>query len=216
VPTYDCIQLAELSTDAPGMRVEVKGTALPVGDGMKAPWSEVACVWYEQVTRERYWDTERDSGDRRRRVEKTREVSRERSPHPFDLRDATGTVTVLREGASVDHAQKVYDRFQDKEGGGGFQVHLGSMSFGTGGDVIGHEREEWVIPPNTQLYVLGVVQPGATGPAVGQPREERFVISTRSEETLVKSALRQKGIGTVCGGIAAVAGVACIVITFFV
>ena len=158
-------------------------------------------------------DPERDSDNRPRRVQQTREVSRERSPHPFDLRDATGTVTVLPEGASIDHAQKVYDRFEDKEG---FQIDLGAMSFGAGGDVIGYQREEWVIQPDTQLYVLGGVQSGASGPAVGRPREGRFVISTRSEETLVKSALRQKAIGTVCGGIAAAAGVACIVIAFFV
>ena len=33
---------------------------------------------------------------------------------------------------------------------------------------------------------------------------------------MVKSALQQKRIGTVCSGIAAAAGVACIVIAFFV
>src|SRR5687767_12373387 len=101
VPTYDCAQLPGLAADAPGMRVEVKGRAEPAGQPISAPLSNKTCVWYEQVTRVRYWEIERDSEGRRRRVQRTREVSRERSPSPFVLRDGTGAVTVLPDGADI-------------------------------------------------------------------------------------------------------------------
>ena len=215
VPTYDCAQLPALAADAPGMRVEVKGRAEPAGEPMAAPLSNAACVWYEQVTRVRYWDVERDSEGRRRRVQRTREVSRETSPAPFVLRDATGAVTVLPDGASVDHAVKVHDRFEQAEGGGGLggiTIDLGPFSIGGDGGVIGYEREEHVIGPGAALYVLGGVQADPQGAAVGRPREGRFLISTRSEEAIVRSARRQSAIAKVLTGVAAAGGVVCIVL----
>jgi hypothetical protein len=169
---------------------ELVGSAGPGPHGeLRSELSGAPCVWYRYEVRRRYWDTERDSDGRRRRVQRTETVTELASAAAFTLADDAGTVLVDPTGGSVDKAERVLDRFEPDESG----------------DTIGYEKEEWILRAGTRLYVLGEATDRSGDLAVGKPDKGLFIISTRSEAELTAGARRRQQIGMAVGAVALVA-----------
>jgi len=150
-----------------------------------------------------YWDTER----------RTDVISSNERYVPFHLDDNSGAkIKVDMEGAEKI-AQKSFDRFEH-EAPRGF-----SVSFGSDSKTLGYRYEEFSIPNKFTLYVLGeasdrrgnelmVIKPNKEG--------ENFIVSTKSEDELIKSE-ESTSFWLMVGSISSiVGGLGLIVSSFFV
>jgi L-aminopeptidase/D-esterase-like protein len=93
----------------------------------------------------------------------------------------------------------VVDRFQSGEPGAGnglitlgdFSINVGGLSIGSmsGSRTIGYRIRETVLPLGRPIFVLGEVADRSSQLTIGMPREKgrRFIISTKSEEELIRS-----------------------------
>lgn len=197
--------------DAIAGRCEVVGQAQP-GDGgtLTAPFSGATCVWHRSTVTEHYWDTEwRGTGSnrRRQRVRKTRQVSDERSAHPFHIDDGSGRVGVHPQDAHVDAPQQVFDRFRNAGmDAGGWNLSIGPITLGGGDRTIGWAYEEWVIWPGQRLYALGDAEALGGFVVLRRPPDGELVLSTRSEAELSSTTRRNMyllGAGSALAGMAA-------------
>ena len=164
--------------------------------------SEIAgqeCVFYrmsvERQWEEDYWETDSRTGRRERRTRTGSDTVASNERHvAFSLRDGTGAIPVDASGAEFDAVQ-VASQFQPGEPGGsmlsfgGFSVSVGNILLGGGRRTLGYRFQEWVVPVGHPVYVLGMVRDVNGALRVGRPndREGRFLISTRSEEEIVRS-----------------------------
>ncbi|GAB1433776.1 hypothetical protein MASR2M29_24200 [Spirochaetota bacterium] len=216
----DLISLAEdvakeIGAGSFSQQVELKGVA-ESGQSLKSEMTAEPCVWYRSVVTREYEEnyTERDSdGKTTTRTRRGSEIvsSNERSI-AFALRDASGSITVDPDGASIDSV-KVLSRFENGELGTGFSI--GSFRFsvgvpGRGRRTLGYKMEEFILPLGKDLYVLGEARDESGKLKVGKPSKKgaRFIISTKSEEELLKAAKGgQKGlnIAAIALGIGAIA-----------
>jgi len=146
-------------------------------------------------------------------VRETEHIHSDRSESPFFLNDGTGRVRIRPDGSSLDLAE-VVDRFElanNVEQSSG-TLSLGSFSFsfsttlGSDKRIIGYRFQESILPVGTELYVLGELSDTGDGLAVRDPAEsgQTFIVSTKSEETLVRSGQSTAKWGKI-GGISALA-----------
>jgi len=216
-----CRRMADVGGAWEGEQVEVKGIAEP-RETLQAELSGRDCVCYKcQVIRE--WEeqrTETDSeGRRKRRTHRgTDTVSQNEVLNPFFVRDDTGALLVDPQGAKIDWVKSIekFDR-GEAEGGtlslGGFSLNIGGLNLGGGRRTIGYRYKEWILPPQQALYILGGVGNTAGEPCVQRPADKanKFLISVKSEEELVKGArtailwLTLASVLTALGGIILVA-----------
>lgn len=194
--------------------VELEGVAVPGPGGLlKAELSGSECLWHRHKVTRRYTDVYRDDdGDRRTR---TREevVSDSQTKDPFHLRDADGEI-LLVPTARIDGARKSVSRFEPATEQG-TSIEIGSFKLDLpGGDrdgaTEGFEYEEWVLLPETRIFVSGEATDRHGQLEVRGPRgAAKMLISTKSEDELLerhsKSARTSKLL-------AAVAGVAAVVL----
>ncbi|GAA1900052.1 E3 ubiquitin ligase family protein [Streptomyces sodiiphilus] len=200
LPVGELRELHRAAADAAGegnfrYRCEVVGVAQASGSGeLTAELSGTACVWHRHTVTHKYWETTTDSEGNRKRQERSSVVSQHISGSPFAVRDDTGEITVDPAKNRVDGAEKVLDRFE-RGGRTGAELRIGSLSVpltSGGGDTIGYQHEEWVLPAGRRLYVLGEVSDAGGSLVIGEPEDGgHFIVSTRSEEELVRSGLRQ-------------------------
>jgi hypothetical protein len=181
--------------DAIAGRCEVVGQAQPGAAGtISAPFSGVTCVWRRSTVTEHYWETEwRGTGSnrRRQRVRKTRQISDERSAHPFHIDDGSGQVGVHPQDAHVDAPQQVFDRFRHAgPDAGGWDLSIGPIQLGGGDRTIGWAYEEWVIWPGQRLYALGEAESLGGFVVLRRPPDGELVVSTRSEAELSSATRR--------------------------
>ncbi|MBU0937090.1 MAG: E3 ubiquitin ligase family protein [Spirochaetes bacterium] len=176
-------------------QAELKGKA-ECDTPLSSEHAELPCIWYRStITREyeeRY--TERDSeGRSQTRTRRGSEIvsTNERRTN-FMLRDASGTISIDPEGASMD-GEKLLSRFE--QGKSGASVTIGGMSFNFGGlsggrNTLGYRLEEWGIPVGKTLYILGEAtdKDGQLHLAKPETKGQRYLISVKSEEQLVKAA----------------------------
>lgn len=207
---------AEVSALAPGTLVEVKGT-LRCGSPLTSEMSGRSCAYYSaRVTRE-YLEHDRDDYDHgsNRRSET---LGHNEQVVPFFVEDATGQAAVRGEGAEVD-AEQVVDRFERHTGGEGSSISLGgtTLQLGEGEHTIGYRYMESILPVDAPVYVLGVLrESGEIGAPPPGNKEQRFVVSYRSEEALGQNLGRNAlwlGLGAVG---AFVLGVVFLLIALFV
>jgi hypothetical protein len=198
-----------------GGRCEVAGTAAAGPGGLlTAPLTGQPCVWYRTTTVMRYWEYEwRGTGEDRtkQRVQKTETVADDVSEQPFAVVDTTGSALVAPAQADIVDPTVAAQRFDHESAtvaGGTVERVLGHLAqLGAQGGVDGYERTERVLAEGTPLFVMGEFAAGTIGKGGG-----RFVISTRSEEQLTTSARRTAALATVGSAVAAVAGIAFVVI----
>jgi E3 Ubiquitin ligase len=171
---------------------EVVGAAEP-GDGgaLTAPESNQPAVWHRTKVTEHYYDWERDSDGDRRRVQRERELTSSSSEADFRIKDATGAVFVTVKGADIDEPPKTFDRFEKDKGvdlGSGALASVAEAFANWNDDTIGIQREEWSLRPGQRLYVIGEVSDTSGRVAFGKPEKGKYIVSTRTEAELRKSA----------------------------
>lgn len=157
---------------------------------------EVPCVHYNMTVVREYEEqvTERDSDDNV--VTKTQRgsetVSQNRQSVPFFLQDDTGEIWVDPEGAQIETV-RVLDEFRPEQPSGG-QIAFGGFSMSLSADVghrqtIGYRYQESVLPLQRQVFIVAQVSDFNQSLILENPsaKEQRFVISLKSEEALAQS-----------------------------
>lgn len=167
----------------PGTLVEVKGT-LRCDSPLTSEMSERSCAYYSaRVTREYL---ERDYYDDYSSDRRSETLAHNEQFVPFFVEDMTGRVPVPRDGAEVE-AEQVVDRFERHTGGEGPLISFGGagLQLGGGERTIGYRYTGSILAVDTPIYVLGVRQEsGEIGAPQSNKKEQRFVVSYRSEEAL--------------------------------
>ena len=189
-------ELAAAASGAAGQdsyreEVEVEGeVAAGPGGLLRSETGGTDCVWHRQRTTRRYRDSATDAQGHRTETEKEEVAADDRTSAPFVLHDGTGEVLVHPE-VVVDAATK------------GRTV----TRRGDGGSTLGWTVEEWVLTPGTRLFVSGEARERGGRLEIGAPEHGRMVLSTRSEEQLIRSeagSARTAGIVAKGSGAAAV------------
>ena len=222
--TLTCGELAQLSSAAAeavgpgsfGQACEVAGAAAPGAQGvLRAPESGREVVWHRTVLTEHYTATETDSQGKSREVDKTRVVASHATEDPFVVRDATGEIVVDPRGADMDEPFELADRFERNaanfELGDSKWANLAEQ-FANAGVRGGIQHQEWGIPVGQQLYVLAEANDRSGGLTMSRPEAGRFLISTKTEQELRKSAGSTVAIATAIAGVFGVAAVVLLVL----
>jgi hypothetical protein len=210
------LQQAAVQAAGPGAfryRTEVTGRLCPGPAGpLTSELAKVDCVWHRHVVTRKYWETRRDSKGNTRRVTRTEVMSEHTSDQPFLVQDTTGVVTVHPGSVAVDGAQKVLDRFERDTGENNtatLQLGKFRMSIPTGDSgTEGYQYEEWVLRPGRRAYVLGEASDESGELALTEPS----IISTRTEAELLARSRSRERLCTVAAVVAAVGGVASVVV----
>lgn len=182
----------ELGTDAFSRHVELVGKARPAPSGaLTGPLSNAPVVWWRTKVEHQYWDeewrTDSEGKKHRERVKRTETVAEQSSDGPFVLSDATGSVTVDPRGVPLDRPLETFDDFRAADAPTGW---LG-LSLRPRTDTIGYRYQEWAVPVDHDLYVLGEARAQGGDIVVGKPsggKDLRVMISTRSEADIVASS----------------------------
>jgi hypothetical protein len=202
-------------------KAEVKGKARAL-EPLRADFSGTEAVWYQcVVTREweeEYWESDKD-GNRHRETRRGSEtVSSVLREPPFEVEDGTGRILVDPRGAKVE-PEKTWSSFEPGTGGAPLRVGsfaLDVLAFAAGGRrTLGYRFEEKSIPVGRDLYILGEASDAAGSLRIRKPEKGRFIVSTRSEEEILKGAksgvLWTRISAAVCG----VGALVCLVIGLF-
>jgi hypothetical protein len=193
----ELVELQKTAAEAVGegsfaQMVEVVGAAAPGDAGLlTAPESGKEAVWHRTTITEHYYDYERDSDGDRRRVQKTRTLSSSSSSESFSIQDKTGAVVVTIDDADIDEAPKTFDRMEKsvpKDMGSGVIASVAEAFSNWNDDTIGIQREEWSLRPGQRLFVHGEVSDKAGRLEFGKSDGHPYMISTRTEEEMRKSA----------------------------
>jgi len=184
----------EIGAGSFAQMTEVKGKARAV-EALKADFSGTDCVWYEcTVTREweeDYWETDKDGNRQRRTRRGTETLSSIKREPPFKVEDPSGSVLVDPRGASIE-AEKTWSSFEQGQGGASLQVGAylfnGFVGAAGGRRTLGYRFEERSIPEGRELYILGEARDQGGTLSIRKPAKGRFIVSTRSEEDILKGA----------------------------
>lgn len=181
--------------------VEVKGTA-SCDNPPVAPYSQKKVAFYVAETYKVSEETreERDSEGnvRTKTVKHEDKLSEEESAEALLLADANGNRVAIETNGVADKLdlQKTMDRFQNAN-----QYNSNTymnphrryrdfnVSFGAGYRLLGYKQVEKTIPLLARLYVLGEAYLENGQIVIGPPRDKSkpFIVTTKSEEELVKS-----------------------------
>ncbi|WP_235736691.1 E3 ubiquitin ligase family protein [Nocardioides alcanivorans] len=174
--------------------VDLSGRTQPGPQGLlTAEISQTQCVWYQQKVTRRYKHVSRDSDGNRKTTTREEVVSQNQSSAPFVLRDKDGEITVIPTDG-VKQARKTMSEFFKEEGArrSGATIDFGGFSFNVGsrdGDTIGYKYEEWVLTPDTQVFVHGEASDrGGQLEIVSPAGKEKMLITTKTEQELLESA----------------------------
>ena len=175
---------SDVSGLSPGTLVEVKGT-LRCDDPLTSEMAGESCAYYSATVTREYLEEEHgdnDSGSNRR----SETLSQSERFAPFTVEDESGRVAVNAEGAEMD-APQVVDRFE-RDADSGFSLGGIPIRFGDSERTIGYRYTESVLPVDRPVYVLGTVREnGEIGAPPAEDKQQRFVVSFRSEEDLGQS-----------------------------
>jgi len=204
-PTTPIGQLAQ------GQRAEIKGM-LSCNAALEAPYSGIPCVYYSY----RLMQRERRRSSSGSSTHTWRTIDSGSARVPFTLADASGTVMVDPEGADIDAPTVAKGPVRAQAGAesmpGGM---LGTLIQGAAmlGMTQPRKVEVRAVALNQPLYVLGNVQATPDGRPVVAKGDDKFFVSTKSEEQLAASLGRQSLIFYVVGAALGVAAAALAVAT---
>jgi hypothetical protein len=196
-------------------RCEVVGKAQAGASGvLKAPESGADAVWH-RTTVTRHWEERRQVQRNGKTVtewaSQSDTISELSSSAPFAVSDGSGSVVVAPEGADVDHPERVVDRSEAEEAGSVAAAVVDAFIDLDGRRNQRLETEEWIIRPGARVYVHGEVSDSTGALTFAKPPEGRFLISTRTEQDIVKGQLSGAKWATIGGIAAAVLGVVLLV-----
>jgi hypothetical protein len=203
-------------------QVEVKGT-IHCSNPLTAQLSERPCVYYQAMVQEKYEETyyETDSDGNRQRKTRTGYTSLANNSLKinFQVTDQTGTIQVNPNDAEIE-AIEVVDRFESYQnqtqlsvGSFRFQISPQGLARSGSGDkrILGYQYNEWILPLDIPVYVLGEIDDGDGTLTIGKPSQEdhKFLITHKSEEALIadkEAEMRDQNIASiVCLGLGIVA-----------
>ena len=209
--------------------VEVKGIAA-TNETVKTPYTNRNVAFYTaetvQVseTTEEYRDSE---GNRRMRTTKHEDrLSSEESSAELLLRDNAGNEIVIETNGVADKFDliKTHDRLETQNPyGAGYNDdpfrryrRFNAPSYGTGHRIIGYKQVEKTLPLGGALYVLGEAYMLANRIWIGPPKDKKqpFIVTTKSEEQMLKDTQSSQTSATVGGIICAIIGLVLVVVGF--
>ena len=190
--------------------VEVVGNATVVGPQLTSPLGGQPCVWFRSTVHE--IRRERETNAQGRTTTRTREqlVSNDTSSTAVAIDDGTGVVLVRLDGLDVDRPVLTLDRRVADRESLGEQLLEGFLG---GDDIDGYRQREHIIPVGHRLFAIGAVSNDPGGPWLTEPAEkgQPFLLSTRDEASLAKSAASSARWLTIGAVVAALAGVAALI-----
>jgi hypothetical protein len=197
--------------------VQVRAAVAAAGT---APLTGRPAGWYRAVVTERYTEWEEVAPEEKPRFERTTgpkaqerppertlvERSRVHEEHAFEgplvLDDGTGQLRVDLGSKVVEHASQVLDRLDpDPE-------HRDDRP-----GRIGLHHAEWIVAPGDEVTVVGTASRGAGGVVVGDPKgADDLIVTTRSRDEVVKASASSAQNLRTAAAVAAVVGVALMVL----
>lgn len=135
-------------------------------------------------------------------VRTSEKVSENERSAAFFVQDQTGQVLVDPEGAEL-HPRKIFSEYEQGTSPSNNWFNFSGRSFsnmGSGSTVLGYKYEEFAIPLNSHLYVLGEAndRSGKLRISKSTDKKQHFIVSTKTEDEL-KSDI-QSNIGTLKWG----------------
>lgn len=208
--------------------VEVKGTAA-CDNPPVTPYSQKQTAFYVaetyKVSEETRQERDNDGNVRTRTVKHEDKLSEEESGEPLLLADANGDRIIIETNGVADKLdlQKTLDRFQNADQYNS-NMYMNphrhyrefNPAFGAGYRLLGYKQVEKTIPLLSRLYVLGEAYMENGQIYVGPPRDKSkpFIVTTKSEEELVKSKQSAAKMNLFGGIASAVVGVIMIIVYF--
>jgi len=218
-PTVSAAEAARMAEAVGNARVEVKGTAV-AEKHLVSPASNTPCLYYQYKVERRTERRVRDSQGNWDTEYHWDTLESGEESIPFLLRDASGEIWVIPQGAHF-----VADKKVDRENiGPGFGARstgsvLGDLAEGFLDSLSGYREyaagirvQEFVIPLDQPVYVLGITSRSADGTVSVGKGEGPFIISHKPEEELTKKFGRNYILQYVFGAILAVGGVAAAIV----
>ena len=215
-----CRELGEAMGGPTGPQVELKGTIEP-RQPLRAELSGRDCVCCRtRVVREweeERWETDSEGHSRRKTERGTDTMSQNERREPFFVRDESGRILVDPQDAEIDWVESL-DKFEpgEAQGGvlsfGGFTLSLGGLAAPGARRTLGYRYNEWILPPQHPVYVLGGAALRGGEPCIARPAEKgrRYLISVKSEEAILAGARRAALWLAVAMGVCWAAGLALI------
>jgi hypothetical protein len=203
--TYSASALPQMlgSLPAEGRTLEVKGL-IECDNPLVSPMTKKLCVAYDFKVEHRYEDRNMD-GETRTNSETAHQDNRRVN---FWVRDETGRVLVLTEGASFDLRQTATHFESNPNPSIGFEIDLsrGLVDFQAGSGFNGYQYTEQALYIGQPVYVLGNLQNRQGQPVLAGRDKQRFLISWRSEEALLQSSTKWRTVFYAMGSVLAVVG----------
>lgn len=183
----------DVGPDSFVQRAEVKGTG-ECEDPLRSEFTGTPCAAYsvrlEREYEETQWETDSEGRRSQKTVRSSETLSSQERRTPFWLKDSSGRVRVLPDGAELD-MEKTLSRFESSLPGeqfkmGSFVFDLARAALGSGRRTLGYKYEESILPLGKALYVLGEAasQDGKVVLRRSTTKGEKFIISVKSEEEL--------------------------------
>jgi hypothetical protein len=193
-----------------GQHAEIKGVA-SCDQPLTPPYSDIPCVYYSYKLQRR----ERSRSSSTSTSYTWRTIDSGSAQVPFSLTDSTGTVTVDPEGAAMDAPVVVKQPVRPGDAteslpDGPLKTVLSGLSMLA---QTPHRVEVRAVTLNRNLYVLGDVLRGADGELRVGKGDNKFLISTKSEEQLARSLGRTSMLLYVLGALMVIGGIAVLVLT---
>ncbi len=175
---------------------ELKGKA--VADTPEiSEFSKKECVYYRSVVTREYEElitrTDSNGHTQKKWVKKSDTVSSHSNTSPdFAIEDETGKIFVNPTGAEL-YTVKTFSKFEQgtDSKNGGLNISIGGFNISSGPSIrtIGFKYEEFSIPLNTNLYVIGDINDRSGKLTISKPKDKKspFIVSTKSEDELTDS-----------------------------
>ena len=201
-------------------QVEVKGL-ITANNPLTAELSQRPCVYTKMRVVEKYEETYYEKDENGNRQRKTRRGSTTLADNilqiTFHLDDGTGKIPINPNDAEIEAIEVVnrYELNQNQPGlsWGGFSINLSSHN-SRDKRILGHQYNEWILPVDTKIYVLGEISDSDGHLMIHQPvdKNNRFLITYKSEEELLQSKesqVKSQKIGAIA---CAIIGIICLII----
>ena len=180
---------------------EVKGV-LRCADPLSSRMAQVRCVWYRWAVEEQ-WRRMVPRTDSKGRVTMTTQTGWQSVAHghrsiPFELEDETGRIRVIPEGAEIEGV-RTFDRTCLRSDP---RYYEHGPSAAISGSTHRRRLHETALRLGVDLYVIGTarMRAGVVEPEIAESEfGEMFLISTRSEEQIVRGHFWSILLGTVLG-----------------
>ena len=202
-------------------QVEVKGI-IHSSNPIIAQLSQRPCVYAKMQVVEKYEETYYQTDDEGNRQKKTRPGSTILANNTlqinFQLDDDTGKIRINPNDAEIEAVEVVnrYELAQNQKSSlsfGGFNLDISSHNSGDK-RILGYQYNEWILPVESQIYVLGEISDSDGHLVIHQPldKNNRFLITHKSKEEFLHNKIsqmnNQKTVMITCG----IIGVICTII----